>query len=260
MLDGISGGRLDVGFARAFLPHEFETFGVSLDESRRRFTEGVTQIKLLLTGENVSHAGEFHRFANVTSLPRPTQVPHPPFWVAAVGTPQSFSEAGRNGYNLMTIPIEASKMFELYGLYREAWQSAGHPGRGTIMSSFFLCCAESREQAYADAREPINGHIHGLADSASGWMKGASTKDYPGYDKIIAQIASESFEQQVEKSFAWVGTPDDVLGAMTDYDRKVGGFEIASLLVMPSTMPAAVADRTVRLFSEKVMPRVAKTA
>ena len=29
MLDAISGGRLDVGFARAFLPHEFRRFGVS---------------------------------------------------------------------------------------------------------------------------------------------------------------------------------------------------------------------------------------
>ena len=27
MLDAISGGRLDVGFARAFLPHEFRRFG-----------------------------------------------------------------------------------------------------------------------------------------------------------------------------------------------------------------------------------------
>src|SRR5437763_15184740 len=29
MLDAISSGRLDVGFARAFLPHEFRRFGVS---------------------------------------------------------------------------------------------------------------------------------------------------------------------------------------------------------------------------------------
>ena len=78
MLDGISGGRLEVGFARAFLPHEFERFGVSLDESRRRFSEGLAQIAMLLKEENVSSRGEFHSFKNVTSLPRPTQQPHPP--------------------------------------------------------------------------------------------------------------------------------------------------------------------------------------
>ena len=52
MLDGISGGRLDVGFARAFLLHEFRRFGISPDESQARFREGLEQIELLLTQEN----------------------------------------------------------------------------------------------------------------------------------------------------------------------------------------------------------------
>jgi alkanesulfonate monooxygenase SsuD/methylene tetrahydromethanopterin reductase-like flavin-dependent oxidoreductase (luciferase family) len=41
MLDAISGGRLDIGFARAFLPYEFRHFGVSMDESVARFEEGI---------------------------------------------------------------------------------------------------------------------------------------------------------------------------------------------------------------------------
>src|SRR3954452_22419602 len=67
MLDAISGGRLDVGFARAFLPHEFRRFGRSPDESRERFHEGLEQLELLLTRERVSHHGKFHSFDNVTS-------------------------------------------------------------------------------------------------------------------------------------------------------------------------------------------------
>ena len=72
MLDAISNGRLEVGFARAFLPHEFIQFGIDMDESRARFEEGITQIRLLMSQENVSHQGQFHTFHNVTSLPRPT--------------------------------------------------------------------------------------------------------------------------------------------------------------------------------------------
>src|ERR1700745_3466462 len=83
MLDAISGGRLDVGFARAFLPHEFRRFGLSPDESRARFQEGLEQIELLLTQENVSHRGKFHVIERVTSLPRPTQTPRPKFYIAA---------------------------------------------------------------------------------------------------------------------------------------------------------------------------------
>ncbi len=105
MLDAISGGRLDVGFARAFLPHEFDRFGISMDESRERFTEGVEQIRLLLENENVTSDGKFHSFKNVTSLPRPTQKPRPPFWFATSSSPESFVNAGRLGHGLMTIPV-----------------------------------------------------------------------------------------------------------------------------------------------------------
>ena len=86
MLDAISGGRLDLGMARAFLPHEFEKFGVSLDESVARFDEGSAQIRRLLEEENVTCEGRFHSFRNVTSLPRPTQKPRPPIWTAATNT------------------------------------------------------------------------------------------------------------------------------------------------------------------------------
>src|SRR6185295_6618362 len=102
MLDGISNGRLEVGFARAFLPHEFTQFGVSLDESRRRFTEGLAQITLL----------------------RPMQRPHPPFWIAATNTPETFAFAGTNGCRVMAIPLEPEKMRSLIGTYREAWRAA----------------------------------------------------------------------------------------------------------------------------------------
>src|SRR5438309_8105658 len=55
MLDAISEGRLDVGFARAFLPHEFRRFGISPNESVARFREGIEQVELLLSRDNVTH-------------------------------------------------------------------------------------------------------------------------------------------------------------------------------------------------------------
>ena len=75
MLDAISGGRSEVGFGRAFLPREFARFKESLDESRARFEEGVEQVRRLLEEENVTAEGKFHSFADVTSLPIPTQQP-----------------------------------------------------------------------------------------------------------------------------------------------------------------------------------------
>src|SRR5438477_4203705 len=140
MLDALSRGRLDVGFARAFLPHEFRRFGVSPNDSVERYREGIEQVDLLLREENVSHRGKFHTIENTTSLPRPTQKPRPKFYVAALATPDSFAFAGRMGYSVMAIAFVADKMRPLLGAYRAAWKAAGHPGEGEVMLAFHLYC------------------------------------------------------------------------------------------------------------------------
>ena len=110
MLDALCDGRLDIGFARAFLPHEFARFGVRLDESRARFDEGVEQVRLLLEQDSASHHGRFHSFDNVTSLPRPTQRPRPPFYVAALATRESFERAGAAGHGIAdALPFVAQR-------------------------------------------------------------------------------------------------------------------------------------------------------
>ena len=257
MLDVFSGGRVEVGFARAFLPHEYARFGVSLDESVARFDEGMAQVGRLLEEEDVTEDGRFHSFKNVTSLPRPTQTPRPKFWTAAFGTPQSFEKAGRTGNWIMAIPISGTQMVELCAIYREAWQAAGHPGTGRIMLAFHMFCHESRDEAYRIAREPMNRYLKSLVNAASDWTSGAASEDYKGYDKIIAMLDKETCESQVEKGAAWIGTPDDLIEQVKAYDAEVGGFEDASLQVNFNTISFEDAEHSVRLFGEEVLPRFA---
>jgi alkanesulfonate monooxygenase SsuD/methylene tetrahydromethanopterin reductase-like flavin-dependent oxidoreductase (luciferase family) len=254
MLDAICGGRLEVGFARAFLPHEFARFGVRLDESRDRFVEGIEQVRLLLEQENVSHQGRFHSFPPTTSLPRPTQRPRPPFWIAALGTPESFANAGRAGHSVMAIPLAGGQMGELLGLYREAWRSAGHPGDGRVMLAFHMFCHRDRAQAVAIAQQPLDRYLKSLVEAASDWIAGASSADYPGYDKIIGGLARETFASQVEKGAAWVGTPADIRDQIADYQKTTGGFEIASLQVNFNTLALEHARASTELFGREVIP------
>ena len=257
MLDAISNGRLEAGFARAFLPHEFARFGVSPDESRARFEEGMESVRRLLEEENVSVDGQFHSFENVTSLPRPTQAPRPPFWIAAFATEESFVKAGTAGHSIMAIPLAGGKMGELLGLYRDAWKSAGHPGDGRVMLAFHMFCSEQRDEAFAIAREPLDKYLSSLVDAASDWMEGTSSKDYPGYDKILAMLNKDTFDTQIEKGAAWVGSPADICDAIAEYQKLVGGFEIASLQVNFHDIAVSAAERSMRLYAKEVMPMVA---
>jgi alkanesulfonate monooxygenase SsuD/methylene tetrahydromethanopterin reductase-like flavin-dependent oxidoreductase (luciferase family) len=255
MLDCISNGRLDVGFARAFLPHEFDRFGISLDESRARFEEGFRQVVRLMGEEDVSEEGEFHSFRNVTSLPRPVQQPTPPLWQAAFATEQSFVEAGERGWYIMGIPLAGERMKELMGLYRDAWRAAGHPGNGRVMLSFAMHCAPTREEAERLGAPCLDGYLTSLVAGAGAWTEGASSKDYPGYDKMIAGLREETYTTQREKGVAWVGTPDEITEMIAAYNDKVGGFESASMQVNYHMLPEAEAAASLRLFAEEVMPR-----
>jgi natural product biosynthesis luciferase-like monooxygenase protein len=256
MLDALCDGRLDIGFARAFLPHEFARFGVKLDESRARFDEGVEQVRLLLEQEDVTSEGRFHSFCNVTSLPRPTQQPRPPFYVAALATRESFERAGAAGHSIMAIPMAGSAMAELIDLYREAWQRAGHPGRGTVMLAFHMFCHHEQAEAERMAREPLNRYLRSLVTAASDWMKGEASADYPGYDKIIAALSQETFDTQVEKCAAWIGTPECILDTVQRYRRLIGDFEIASLQVNFNDIRLPDAQASMCLFGEQVLPRL----
>src|SRR6202166_3855322 len=260
MLDAISEGRLEVGFARALLPHEFARFNVSVNESRARFEEGLEQVRRLLEEEDVTFAGRFHSFRNVTSLPRPTQKPRPPFWVAALASPESFTGAGAAGHSIMAIPLAGGQMKELIALYRAAWQRAGHPGRGRVMLAFHMFCAETEAEAVRVARVPLNGYLRTLVAAASDWTEGLNSKDYPNYDKIIAGLAKETFESQVEKGAAWIGTPDRIVGQVRAYQALVGGFESASMQVNFNLVSRADAERSMRLFAKEVMPKVGRLA
>ncbi len=256
MLDALCDGRLDIGFARAFLPHEFARFGVSLNESRARFDEGMEQVRRLLEDENVTAEGRFYSFREVTSLPRPTQKPRPPFYVAALSTRESFERAGAAGHGIMAIPMAGGAMEDLIGTYRAARARAGHPGSGTVMLAFHMFCHEDQAEAERIARGPLNRYLRSLVDAASAWLSGVGSDDYPGYDKVIAALSRETFETQVEKCAAWIGTPERILETVAAYKRQIGEFEIASLQVNFNDLPPADAERSMRLFGEHVLPRL----
>ena len=255
MLDAISGGRLDVGFARAFLPHEFRRFGVSPDESHARFREGLDQIELLLTQENATHRGRFHSFENVTSLPRPTQRPRPKFYIAATQTPESFEFAGSKGYSLMAIPI--GPIGPLIELYRKAWRAAGHPGDGEVMVAFHMFCHEDARLAREIARPPFEEYFRALNEAVGDWARGTTSKDYRDYDKSMRRLRSFTLDGQIESGGAWVGTPDEIKAIIRRVLSSTGYFEHASLQVNFGALDFRAAQGSMRLFAAEVMPHFA---
>ncbi|ADI03336.1 putative alkanal monooxygenase [Streptomyces bingchenggensis BCW-1] len=256
MLDAISGGRAEIGFARAFLPHEFQRFGVDMDESRGRFDEGIRVVRELLAEEEVAHHGRFHHFPPTTSLPRPTQRPHPPLWIAALSSKESFRLAGELGYGIMAQPVVPHSLRENLDVYRNAWKEAGHPGDGRVMLAFHMLCTADGETARSLAREPINRYLRMLAEAASEWTTGVRSTDYPGYEKMIEKLRQDDFDRLHERGSALVGSPDEITTMLLDYHAACGGFETASIQFYFSDIDPELARGSLELFAEHVMPRL----
>ena len=254
MVDAISAGRLDVGFARAFLPHEFMRFGISADESQSRYREGIEQIELLLTKERVTHKGQFHSFEDVTSLPRPTQNPRPKFYIAATQSSETFEYAGRMGYSLMAIPIGTIR--PLIELYRKSWRDAGHPGNGEVMVAFHMFCNEDDDQACNLSRNAFIDYFEALNECAGDWIGEPESRDYRGYQDTARKLKTVNFEQQIETGGAWIGSPAKIIAAIRKCQDAIGLFEHASLQVNFGGLSYAEASSSLRLFCSEVIPRI----
>lgn len=99
--DMLSGGRLDVGLGRGYQTYEFERFGLSLDDSRARFEEGVDILLKAFEGKPFGYEGKHYRFGETSVYPTPVQKPHPPIWV--VGQSQeSIVATAKRGFNLVS--------------------------------------------------------------------------------------------------------------------------------------------------------------
>jgi len=75
------------------------------------------------------------------------------------------------------------------------------------------------------------------------------------YEKIIVGLGKENFETQLAAGSARVGTPADIVEKVAHYAKIVSGFESASPQVNFNTVSLAAAERSMRVFSEQVMPK-----
>jgi len=257
-LDNLSNGRLDVGFGRAFIPKEFEVFGVSMDEGRARFEEGIDIVTRLWTEDRVSYDGKFHRFRDVHLKPRPVQKPHPPIWVASVASVESFVWAGRRGYNVMVVPYAGSveKVRDMVRAYRQAWREAGHPpGAEQVQGSLHCYVAATHREAIEGARPRVERYIEVFAEAMRSWAT-ARSGQYADYGKLVESIGRTTLDSMLADHQALIGTPDEVIEQLQYHIDVFGEFE-PSMQINFGGIGDREAFRTLELFAGHVMPKLA---
>jgi probable F420-dependent oxidoreductase len=110
-LDRLSGGRFILGAGVGWLAEEFEALGIPFERRGARTREYVDVMRKLWTEQRSSHQGQFAKFTDVLSYPKPVSSKGIPVWFGGESNPAlrrvaEYSD-GWIGFNLL--PDQASE-------------------------------------------------------------------------------------------------------------------------------------------------------
>ena len=209
-LDALCEGRLIAGLAAGSFDKEIDAFGLPFKSRGAMLGESLEVYKRLWTEDNVSHAGKFWSFENVTLQPKPVQDPHPPIWI---GTWTAASRAARQ-----------------VAEHAVGWQSSGlHTSVSEIPAGWAYiekACVEIDRDPASIGRAYVNGVIH-IAENA---------------DKAWAEFTRHSNGNR-ERDLCFMGNADDVAAHVSAL-KDAGVEEISFLLGVDAheTIKAIAAD------------------
>ncbi|HTV87975.1 MAG TPA: LLM class flavin-dependent oxidoreductase [Stellaceae bacterium] len=246
-VDVTSRGRLLLGAGRSGNPRSYRAYGVPYEESRERFYETLDILKLAWTEDQFSYQGKYHSFDNARAVPRPYQKPHPPIRIAGASE-DTFPMLGKLGYPLFVSVRSAS----LSGLapdikaYREAYEAAGHAGRGEVYLRLSMHVGDNDKQAIAEGEPSIMGGYRALTTRLEGSPNRRRRAE-------LEEIRTISYEDVLRDKVV-VGGPERVTDKLKWLEGDLGIDGILAELNFGSAIPAELMMRSLQLLCEKVMP------
>jgi natural product biosynthesis luciferase-like monooxygenase protein len=255
MVDHLSGGRFDLGISRGFVPHEFEAFGVSRDDTVERLTESISIIQRFWRGEPFAHAGRFYQFARIEPWPR-TYQREIPIWVAASNDLASFERIGTGGFRLMMnqYPMSFEALVEKHDTYKTAFAKAGHDAtRRQSTVAFMTYLDDTEDAAIAAARGPLQEHVGALrkVQQHQEW-----DRNYAGDESLLQALAEGGDLRTVFRKRTLICTPAQAVDRLARYAEL--GFTEAIFICRFGALSHAQCCRTMELLTREVRPALTK--
>jgi alkanesulfonate monooxygenase SsuD/methylene tetrahydromethanopterin reductase-like flavin-dependent oxidoreductase (luciferase family) len=281
--DVISRGRLEIGFVKSGGSEMASNNGNPVNNVER-YWEAIDLITKTLT----SHDGPFywegkhfsHRHVNI--WPRPWQA-LPRMW-EATGDPTTAAEVGRRGMVHVLVLRGADGTRAAYAAYRKARAEAGLPKLSTdnFAYSAFVYVGDTDEEGLKGG-EKLLWFLHTSLKSApqySRFLPGAMppevmaqnyrTKPKADGESGLAgaekgrtssaqnaqRLVSVTAEEAVAQGIMFAGNPDTVYRQIKAFYDQVGGFGQLTMIGRSGFMTHAESERSIRLFSKEVLPRL----
>lgn len=256
VLDYLSDGRVVFGMGRGLARKEYELLGVDMAEARGRFDEAAPMIiEALETGE-MKGDGEFFPMAPAKILP----IPDRSFKNRTIsigrseGSVLAAADLGAALAFVIQKPIEEHKKF--VDMYRERFLEKHGTKAPPVWTIDFLYMEEDNDSATSVATEYMTNYY--LTVSEHYETHGTHFKGLKGYEyyEAGAKEAEKLGRDGVARAFVEANTygdPDAVIERIENR-RDVIGDHVALFCPSFAGLPYESVDRTMDLFSSKVIP------
>jgi alkanesulfonate monooxygenase SsuD/methylene tetrahydromethanopterin reductase-like flavin-dependent oxidoreductase (luciferase family) len=257
MLDVLSGGRLEFGVGRGIDFQELQKIGMTYDELRPRFEDGVDLLLKAWTQDRFSHDGPYYRIGEASLYPRPLQRPRPPVWVAAE-SPPTIEWTATRGFGMGTIFLPTAQVREKLEHYLSAGTAAG---RDVSPASFMLFrnayVAPTDEEAIADAEPALTHMLILFKDAAVPPDLSLMPDSYAFHRESFRSFEEppESFQDIIDAGLVLCGSPETVREQLREQIDAVG-MEQVCLLFAFGDLPHEKVMRSMRLFADEVRPGI----
>lgn len=235
VVDQLSAGRLDVGLAPGYKPGEFAVLRVPKAERGARTDETIEILQLAWRGERFSYAGRHFQFDDVVVAPPPVQRPGPPIWVGG----SSLAAARRAARHGVCFMPDSGAGLEVFGAYRAQLPAAAGPPR--VATNRVLFAADSRDKAW----EICGSHLLYQFNAYRRWFSDAGDDDSHGDELTDPAVLSPEHY--------FIGTPDDILAAIEESQRRLG-YEELIFWARPPGMPIEQSTASLELIARHVLP------
>lgn len=245
VVDNLSGGRINAGFAKGGFAPDTKHFLRDPDNLRNAMFETTEAVDELLHTRNPSYNGAFVSFHNANLQPKPLQK-RIPFFVATFANPDTIRFAARQGYGLlMSQGASLHECIEAQKLYR----SIANVNPEIVLMRVF-CVADSYEDAYRIARPSIDHFVKSMRAASSEIPPPRWNREH--YDAILLE-RNAFFDGQKFFDHAILGTDKECLKTIQTIQRELPDIH---LVLKPSSSDSGENRRMLSRFNTHIRPHL----
>jgi alkanesulfonate monooxygenase SsuD/methylene tetrahydromethanopterin reductase-like flavin-dependent oxidoreductase (luciferase family) len=259
MLDVLlQGRRLHLGLGRGVAPHEYASLGFPLSESHKYFYEVVDVLRASDGSERFEYDGEIYQVPPTTVRPQARHKGELTIDLkAAFNTEKSARLAAEHGLGQMFVADDdVDKMVAGVQQFNRIRSDLGlPPDQPTTL--LWMYCAETEEEAeegWTFYRNQVRAAQHHYFEwNNPGFQGVAGMEEYLTRQAADVSVVDENLD--THRRTQPIGTPDQIIDRIRSVQWAIS-LEKLVVHFFYGGMPAEKAEKSLRLFAEKVLPAV----